>query len=78
MTGSPPIMAALVVEPMSDDRIILAQEDDIELQNLRNRARQGEADGFYITEGGTLKTSSGRIVVPCDVELRKSILDEAH
>jgi hypothetical protein len=78
MTGSPPIMAALVVEPMSDDIIRLAQEDDIELQNLRDRARQGEADGFYITEGGTLKTSSGRTVVSCDVELRKSILDEAH
>jgi hypothetical protein len=78
MTGGPPIIAALVVEPMSDDRIRMAQEDDIELQDLRDRARQGEAVGFYITEGGTLKTSSGRTIVPCDAELRTCILDEAH
>ncbi|XP_062145298.1 uncharacterized protein LOC133852548 [Alnus glutinosa] len=78
MTGGPHIIAAFVVEPMSDDRIRMAQEDDIELQDLRDRARQEEAVGFYITEGGTLKTSNGRRIVPCDAELRKSILDEAH
>jgi hypothetical protein len=31
MTRGPPIMAALMVEPMSDDRIRMAQEDDVEL-----------------------------------------------
>jgi hypothetical protein len=31
MIGGPPIMAALVVESMSDDRIRMAQEDDLEL-----------------------------------------------
>jgi len=78
MTGGPPIMAALVVESMSDDRIRMAQEDDLELQDLMDRARRGEADGFYLTEGGTLKTSSGRAVIPSNVELRRDILDEAH
>jgi len=40
MTGGPPIMAALVVEPMSIERIRIAQENDPELQNLRVGARQ--------------------------------------
>jgi hypothetical protein len=31
MTGGPPVMAALVVEPMSVDKIRMAQEDDLEL-----------------------------------------------
>jgi hypothetical protein len=43
-----------------------------------DRARRGEADGFYLTEGGTLKTSSGRAVIPSNAELRRDILDEAH
>jgi len=40
MTGGPPIMAALVVDPMSIKRIRIAQENDPELQNLRVGARQ--------------------------------------
>jgi riboflavin biosynthesis pyrimidine reductase len=36
MTGGPPIMAALVVEPQSLDRIKCAKEDD-----LKDRARHG-------------------------------------
>jgi hypothetical protein len=48
------------------------------LQDLKDRARQGETDGFYIIEGGTLKTSNGRTVVPSDAKLRRNILDEAH
>ncbi|XP_062164946.1 uncharacterized protein LOC133871525 [Alnus glutinosa] len=66
----------LVLGPMNVDRIRVAQEDDLELQDLRDKARQGEADGFYLTEGGTLKTSSGKIVIPSDAELRRDILDE--
>jgi hypothetical protein len=41
-------------------------------------ARRGEADGFYLTEGGTLKTGSGRAVIPSNAELRRDILNEAH
>jgi len=78
MTGGSPIMAALVVESMSDDRIRMAQEDDLELHNLMDRARRGEAEGFYLAEGGTLKTSNGRAVIPSNVELRRDILNEAH
>jgi hypothetical protein len=75
LTGGPPIMAALVVQPQSLDIIRKAQEDDLELQDLIDRTRPGEASGFYPTEEGTLKTSSGRIVVPNDAELRRDILD---
>jgi len=78
MTGVSPIMAALVVEPMSIERIRMAQESDPKLQDLRVRARQGEANGFYLTENETLKTSSGKTIIPCDTELRRDILDEAH
>jgi hypothetical protein len=78
MTGGPPIMAALVVESMSEDKIKMAHEYDLELQDLMDRAKRGEANGFYLAKGGTLKTSSGRAVVPSNVELRRDILDEAH
>jgi hypothetical protein len=43
-----------------------------------DRARHGEADGFYLVEGETLKTSNGRAIVPSNAEFRKDILDEAH
>jgi hypothetical protein len=76
MTGGPPVIAALVVQPQCIDRIRIAQGDDLELQDLIDRARQGEASGFYLTESGTLKTSSGRTVILNDTELRRDILDE--
>jgi hypothetical protein len=60
------------------DRIKQAQEDDLELQDLIDRIRHREASRFYLTEEGTLKTSSGRTVIPNDAELRRDILDEAH
>jgi hypothetical protein len=78
MTGRSPIMAALVVEPMSTERIRMAQESDLELQDLKVKARQGEANGFYLTEKGTLRTSNGKTVIPSNTELRRDILDEAH
>jgi hypothetical protein len=56
----------------------MAEESDLGLQELRVRARQGVADGFYLTKDGTLKTSSGKTVIPCHAELRRDILDEAH
>lgn len=71
-------MVALVVESMGVDRIRMVQKDDLELQDLMDKARRREADGFYLAEGGTLKTSSGRVVVPGNAELRRDILDEAH
>jgi len=72
-------MAALIVKPQYLDKIRQAQEeDDLELQDLIDRTRCGEASGFYLIEGGTLKISSRRTVIPNDAELRREILDEAH
>jgi hypothetical protein len=60
------------------DRIRLAQEDELELQDLIDRTYRGEATGFYLTGEGMLKTSSGRTVIPNDAELRRDILDKVH
>jgi hypothetical protein len=78
LNGGPPILVALVVKPQSLDRITQVQEDDLELQDLIDRTRRGEAAGFYLTEGGTLMTTSGIAVIPNDAELRRDILDETH
>jgi hypothetical protein len=78
LIGGPPILAALVVKSQSLDKIRQVQEDDLELQDLIDRTRRGEASGFYLTKGGTLMTSSGRVVIPNDAELRRDILNETH
>jgi hypothetical protein len=78
LNGGPPILVALVVKPQSLYRITQVQEDDLELQDLIDRTRRGEAAGFYLTEGGTLMTTSGIAVIPNDAELRRDILDETH
>jgi hypothetical protein len=69
-----PVLAALVVELLAPNKIHLAQEDDLELQDLIDRTKRGEAFRFYLTEGGTLKTSSGKMVIPNDAKLRIEIL----
>jgi len=78
MTGGPPVIAVLKVQPQCIDKIREAQGNDLELQDLIDKARQREAPGFYLTEGGILKTSSGRTIIPNDSELRRDILDDAH
>jgi hypothetical protein len=42
MTGGPPIMVALIIEPQSLDKIRCVQEDDLKLQDLIDRTRHGE------------------------------------
>jgi hypothetical protein len=78
LTGGPQIIAALVVQPQSSEKIRQAQEDDLDLQDLIDKTRHGEPSGFYLTEWGTLKTCNGRTVIPNDAELRREILDETH
>jgi hypothetical protein len=78
MTCGSPIMAALVVQPPSLDGIRLAQENDLELQDLIDWTCRGETMGLYLTGEGTLETSSGGTIIPNDAQLRRNILDEAH
>jgi hypothetical protein len=71
-------LATLVIQPMLIDGIKVAQENDSELKELREKASQGEAPGFDITSDGILRTNDSRIVVPKDAKLMREILDEAH
>jgi hypothetical protein len=78
LTGESPILVALVVQPLTSERIRITQENDEELKELIAEAKNGEALEFQITSEGVSKTKDGRIVVPNDAELRKEILNEAH
>jgi hypothetical protein len=78
LTSESPTLAALVVQPLTKERIRLAQENDDELKELTKEARNGETLKFQITFEGVLKTKDGQTVVPNDTELRREILNEAH
>lgn len=41
------ILAALIIRPLTADRIKIAQENDLGLQQLKEKASQGKAPGFY-------------------------------
>jgi hypothetical protein len=71
-------LATLVILPTLADQIKLAQEKDLELEKLKEKASQWEAFGYNITSDGILRTSDSRVVLPKDDMLRKEIMDEAH
>jgi hypothetical protein len=68
----------LVIRPLIFDRIKEAQKNDLELQELMEKAKQGDVPDFYFTDDDLLRTGDARTVIPNDVELRRDILDEAH
>jgi hypothetical protein len=72
------VLATLVIHPLTSDRIKIAQENDLELQELMEKANRGDAPGFHFTDDDLLRMRDARIVIPNDVELRRDILDEAH
>ncbi|XP_062151924.1 uncharacterized protein LOC133860310 [Alnus glutinosa] len=78
MTDRPPVIAALLIQPLCNDIIRMAQENDHELQDSIDGARHREASRYYLTEDGILKTGNGRTIITNDAELRRGILDEAH
>jgi hypothetical protein len=71
-------LATLVIQPLTSDRIKMAQGSDLELQKLMEKANRGNASGFYFTDDGLLRMGDARIVIPNDEELKRDILDEAH
>jgi hypothetical protein len=71
------ILATLVIHPLTSDRIKTAQENDLELQVLIEKANHRDASGFHFTNNGLLIMGDAKIVIPNDV-LRRDILDEAH
>jgi hypothetical protein len=76
--GEQAALATLVIHPLTFDRIKLAQENDLELQGLMEKANPSNASEFHFTNDGLLRMGDARIVIPNDVELRRDILDEAH
>jgi hypothetical protein len=71
-------LATLVIRPLIFDRIKMAQENDLELQELMEKANHDDAPGFHFTDDNLLRTGDARTVIPNDAELRREILDEAH
>jgi hypothetical protein len=71
-------LATLVIHPLISSRIKMAQENYLQLQELMEKANQGDAPGYYFTDDGLLRTGDARIVIPNDEELRRDILDESH
>jgi hypothetical protein len=71
-------LATLVIRPLIFDRIKMGQENDLELQELMEKANRGDAPRFHFTDDDLLRTGDARTVIPNDVELRREIIDEAH
>jgi hypothetical protein len=72
------VLAALIIRPLTANRIKIAQENDLGLQQLMEKTSQGKAPCFYFTEDGLLRTGDARTVIPNDAELKRDILNEAH
>jgi hypothetical protein len=51
LTVETPVLATLVVVPLAPNKIKQAQEDDLELQDLIDMTKRGEASRFYLLEG---------------------------
>jgi hypothetical protein len=72
------VLAALIIHPLTADRIKAAQENDLGLQQLMEKASQGKAPGFHFTNDDLFRTGDARVAIPNVAELRKYILNEAH
>jgi uncharacterized membrane protein len=56
-------LATLVIHPLTSDRIKLAQENDLELQGLMEKANRSNASGFHFTNDSLLRMGDVRIVI---------------
>jgi hypothetical protein len=64
-------LATFVIRSLIFDRIKMAQENDLELQELMEKANPGNALGFHFTNDDLLRTGDARTVIPNDAELRR-------
>jgi hypothetical protein len=71
-------LTTLVIQPLTADRIKVAQENDLKLQELMEKANRGDAPSFHFTNDDQLRSGDARTIIPNDAELRRDILDEAH
>jgi len=72
------VLAALIIRPLIADRIKIAQENDLGLQQLMEKVSQGKALGFHFTNDDLFRTGDARVVIPNNAELRRDILNEAY
>ena len=71
------LFANITLRSEIGSKILQAQEDDEELQDIKAHLTEPRNSKFAIDETSTLRYQ-GRLCVPADVELRRLILDEAH
>ena len=67
----------LKVQPIIVERIKVAQGQDSNLVEIRNKMIQGRKTEFNICGDGTLRFED-RLCVPDDEELKKALMIEAH
>ena len=69
---------ALSIRPSFFEEILNFQDKDPKLLKLKEQAREGKAEGFFVHEDGSLRFN-GRWCLPTGEEsLKERILDEAH
>jgi hypothetical protein len=71
-------LVTLVIHPLISDRIKMAQENDLKLRELMEKANRDDAPGFYLIDDGLMRMGDASTIIPNDVELRRDILDKAH
>jgi len=70
-------LSTLTLQPLIVGEILVNQENDPELWAIKQNIEKGNSLGFVVHEDGTLRFQN-RVCMPKNVELTKSILEEAH
>ena len=72
------LLASFQVRPILIDRILDAQMNDEEIQELIQARSKGKKKDLRIRESDGMLMQESRMYVPNNAELKKEILDEAH
>ncbi|KAM2004875.1 hypothetical protein ACFX15_000124 [Malus domestica] len=72
------LLANFQVRPILIDRVLEAQMNDEETQEIIQARNQGKKKDFRIRETDGMLMQESRMYVPNNAELKKEILDEAH
>ena len=71
------IVAEFIAKPDLLNRVLEAQKNDEKISTIVSQNRERKETEFSVNEEGSLYYRD-RFCVPNDVELKKSILEEAH
>ena len=77
LVGDGAMLAQLEAQPVLKKMIMDAQKNDEELQKKLHMVRDGDETEFSVKEAGSLYFQN-KLCVPCDKELKKKLLFEAH